>query len=291
MAPAGAGVPGDHAPVASPFCANGSGTGADARGASPANGSGSGADARANGSGTLDGGDDDGDGDASANGSTSGADEGPASGGGGDDGRGKCVAAGDAVRGIGMVPGPAPGPEPTAGMPASVGGRGALVLTDTGPSEGNTVGGVVFASTGMLGGDAMGLVGKPANGSGMVTPAANGSGRVFTSVAGSDADGGCESGFTPPGAVGGRKIPLRFDDELNAPVACAGGAVVAAVDGCACAAMGGDVPGVDEPEPPLARNTWLHLLQRTRIGPWANFSSPTLKRVWHCSQEMITAVG
>jgi hypothetical protein len=45
--------------------------------------------------------------------------------------------------------------------------------------------------------------------------------------------------------------------------------------------------GVGVPSAP-AENTWLHLLQRIRTGPAASFSSGTLKRVWHCSQVMIT---
>lgn len=81
------------------------------------------------------------------------------------------------------------------------------------------------------------------------------------------------------GAPGGGKVPGGSVPGGNVP------------DGRALGAPGGRVTGGIEPPGTAlsadAMNTWLHLLQRTRMGPFASLSSPTLKRVWHCSHWMI----
>lgn len=65
-----------------------------------------------------------------------------------------------------------------------------------------------------------------------------------------------------------------------------GGIEVSIVGGCVALLFGAAVVVTSAPWA-LAMKMWLHLLQRTRIGPWASLSSPTLKRVWHFSQVMI----
>jgi hypothetical protein len=83
--------------------------------------------------------------------------------------------------------------------------------------------------------------------------------RGFTVVGGACADGGANG--EPAGAGG---IVDRLEGGSVAP----GGGATADGGFAACAARAAD-----------ARNTWLHLLQRTRMGPLASLSSPTLKRV------------
>ena len=158
-------------------------------------------------------------------------------------------------------------------------------------------------------------------GGGAIPGAANPAG-----AAGGNAGGGAEPRLAK-GSAGGwrksldgaRKMPLRFDgdakpagagasgeppkarnmpvmgpalgrgvgDDGGGPGASVGGMLGAAWG----AATGAGAADADAAGAPLAMNTKLHFEQRTRMGPAASLSSPTLKRVLHCEQVMITRVS
>jgi hypothetical protein len=189
------------------------------------------------------------------------------------------------------------GGAPNAGAPASVGGRGTL----DGEPNGDGDGGDDDEPNGDIGGDD-GEDGDDGDGGddGGVTFAIG-----IVVVGGRKIPARCgpvPGGPAPPWkgactAVG--CAPPNGDDD-GAPGAAPNGGIAVTVVGGADVDGGGNEGGDDDdgggngggndgdeamaPEPPdaimpLAMNTWLHLLQRTRMGPLASLSSPTLNRV------------